>query len=157
VVEGLVAELCARGLRVGTVKATHHDVQPDPPGKDSRRHREAGGRETVLVGPTRWVLTHEGAEDPLAAAARMQGIDLVLVEGLRGAAVPKIEVVGAAAGGPEGSGARPVLARTDPDIFLVAADRDPGDLAVPVLPRAAFEALADQLLARLGLLGADPA
>ena len=141
----LVVELGNRGLRVGTIKATHHDVHPDPPGKDSRRHREAGAVETMLVGPHRWVLTHEGPSDPLGAAARMEGVDLVLVEGLRSATVPKVEVVGAHSD-------RPILARTDPDVFLVAADVDPGDLAVPVVPRNAVVAVADHLLARLGAL-----
>ena len=41
----LIPALTARGLRVSTIKHAHHDFDVDQPGKDSWRHREAGGRE----------------------------------------------------------------------------------------------------------------
>lgn len=139
-VERVVAELSRRGLRVATIKATHHDVEPDEPGKDSWRHRRAGAVETLLVGPNRWVLTHEGAEPCWQAMARLAHIDLVVVEGMRGAALPKIEVVA-----PDSR--RPVLASSDPDVHLVAADHVIEGLSVPVLARDDVSGVADALLA----------
>ncbi|MEZ6122705.1 MAG: molybdopterin-guanine dinucleotide biosynthesis protein B [Planctomycetaceae bacterium] len=38
----LVTELADRGLRVATVKHTHHHHELDTPGKDSHRHRQSG-------------------------------------------------------------------------------------------------------------------
>ncbi|MCA9266810.1 MAG: molybdopterin-guanine dinucleotide biosynthesis protein B, partial [Planctomycetales bacterium] len=38
----LVEELTSRGLRVGTIKHTHHRHELDTPGKDSYQHRTAG-------------------------------------------------------------------------------------------------------------------
>ena len=58
-VTAMVARLTARGLRVSTVKHTHHSVDLDRPGKDSWRHREAGAHEVLLVGAERWALLHE--------------------------------------------------------------------------------------------------
>ena len=143
-VERLVATLAARGLRVGTVKATHHDVEPDAAGKDSWRHRQAGAVETLLVGPRRWVLTHEGAQDCAQALARLSEVDLVVVEGLRGAALPKIEVAAPALD-------RPLLAGADPQVFLLAADAAPPGLTVPVRPRDDIAGIADAVIHRLGL------
>jgi molybdopterin-guanine dinucleotide biosynthesis protein B len=147
-VERLVAALTARGRRVATVKATHHDVDPDPPGKDSWRHRRAGAVETLLVGPRRWVLTREGGGDLAAGLARLGPADLVVIEGLRGASLPKVEVIA-----PDSE--RPVLARTDPDVFLVASDRALAGVEVTVLPRDSVEAIADRLEEHLGLAGIE--
>jgi molybdopterin-guanine dinucleotide biosynthesis protein B len=40
--EFLVAQLAARGLRVNVVKHSHHDIELEPPHKDSARLRMAG-------------------------------------------------------------------------------------------------------------------
>ena len=57
----LVDHLTARGFTVSTVKHAHHGVDPDQPGKDSRRHRDAGAREVMLATASRFVLFHEHA------------------------------------------------------------------------------------------------
>ena len=44
----LVEEFSLRGLRVGTIKHTHHDHELDTPGKDSHRHRSAGAAVVVI-------------------------------------------------------------------------------------------------------------
>jgi len=135
-VERLVAELTARGLAIGTIKATHHDIDPDPPGKDSWRHRRAGAVETLLIGPRRWVLTREGNQTAQEALARLGPVDLVVVEGLRGEQLPKIEVL-------DPGSSRPSLAGIDPQVVLVAADVDPGDPDVPWRHRDDIEGIAD--------------
>ena len=50
--ERLVAEFTGRGLKVSTLKHAHHTFDVDHPGKDSRRHREAGAHQ-VLFGTYR--------------------------------------------------------------------------------------------------------
>ena len=49
IVERLVRELTARGLTVSTVKHAHHATDVDRPGRDSHRHREAGGMGGPVV------------------------------------------------------------------------------------------------------------
>ncbi len=95
-IERLLPRLVANGLRVSVLKQSHHDIDLDTPGKDSWRHRQAGAHEVLLATPSRWMLVHElrGAPVPDLAAqlACLSPCDLVLVEGFRHAALPKLEV-----------------------------------------------------------------
>ncbi|MCC9003934.1 MAG: molybdopterin-guanine dinucleotide biosynthesis protein B, partial [Candidatus Competibacter sp.] len=93
----LIPRLRARGLTVSTLKHAHHDVDLDTPGKDTWRHREAGAHEVILATGRRWALLHElrgELEEPLPAEllARLQPVDLVLVEGWKTDAFPKLEI-----------------------------------------------------------------
>ncbi len=49
----VIARLSADGLRVGALKATHHDVQLDTPGKDSHTFADAGASTVVLAAASR--------------------------------------------------------------------------------------------------------
>lgn len=88
--------LTAQGLRVSTVKHAHHAFDVDVPGKDSWRHREAGATEVLVASGKRFALMHElrgDAEPPLAELLRkMSPVDLVIVEGFKSDAHPKVEV-----------------------------------------------------------------
>lgn len=95
--------LRAKGMRVSTIKHAHHALDLDRPGKDSFRHRDAGAEEVLLVGGQRWALLREepdGAPDPVALAARLAPVDLVLIEGFKNAALDKIEIHRPALGKP---------------------------------------------------------
>lgn len=46
---GLAAELRRRGLRVASLKHSHHEFEMDVPGKDSWRHFHEGGVEAVVI------------------------------------------------------------------------------------------------------------
>lgn len=92
----LAAELDRRGKRVMTLKHGHHAGELDVPGTDSWRHRVEGrAARTLLAGPHGRLLfeTAEDRYDPAALAREyLRGADIVLVEGYKRAAVPKIEV-----------------------------------------------------------------
>ena len=137
-IERLLPRLRGRGLRVSTVKHSHHRVDLDPPGKDSRRHRDAGAEEVLLVSRHRWALLREtpgsGPDDAPRLApllARMAPVDLVLVEGFGQAPGPRLEVVRAELAGLPAS--RP-LYLDDPAIAALATDRP-----VPGWPGPRFE------------------
>ncbi len=101
-IEKLLPELAARGLRVSTLKRTHHAIDLDQPGRDSFRHRAAGAFEVMLASSSRFALLRE-TQQPLGLVelvARMAPADLVLVEGFKMDALPKIEVYRAALGKP---------------------------------------------------------
>jgi molybdopterin-guanine dinucleotide biosynthesis protein MobB len=144
----LVEHFSASGLRISTVKHAHHSVDPDQPGKDSWRHRDAGAQEVMLATAKRFVLFHElrdMAEPPLdQLLARMAPVDLVIVEGFKRFPQPKIEAHRAVRG-------TPLLARDDPSIIAVASDELLTDLAVPVLALDDIAGIARLIASRLEL------
>jgi molybdopterin-guanine dinucleotide biosynthesis protein B len=139
-VERLIPQLRASGLTVSLVKHAHHDFDIDHSGKDSHRHRQAGCQEVLVTSAVRWALMHElrGAHELSidAALARLSPCDLVLVEGFKRAAIPKLEVYRASVG-------KSMLHPRDKSILAVATD-GPLTAALPVFdlddvaPIAAF-------------------
>ena len=111
--------LAARGLRVSTVKQAHHGFEVDTPGKDSWLHRQAGAAEVMVFSPLRWALMGElrGAAAPSLPEllGRLAPVDIVIVEGFKGEAHPRIEVYRAANG-------KPPLHPDDPGIVAIASD-----------------------------------
>ncbi|MEX1148217.1 MAG: molybdopterin-guanine dinucleotide biosynthesis protein B [Sphingomonadales bacterium] len=154
-VERLVTYFTARGVTVSTVKHAHHDFDVDQPGRDSFRHRGAGAHEVLVSSTGRFALMRElrGAPEPDLAALldRLSPVALVLVEGFKREAHPKIEVWRAAHG--EGQG---LIARSDPTVVAVAADVAsldvPGlDVPCPLLALDDTAAIAAFIAARVGI------
>lgn len=102
--ERLVQEITARGFTVSTVKHAHHSFDVDHAGKDSYRHRQAGAREVLLASRNRFALMHElsAESEPTLAEllVKLAPVDLVLVEGYKRDAHPKIEAHRAETGNP---------------------------------------------------------
>lgn len=148
--ERLVAEITRRGFSVSTIKHVHHDVDLDQAGKDSFRHREAGAHEVVLASAKRFALMreHRGPEPDLTdVLARLAPVDLVLVEGYKRDAHPKIEVFRTAAG-------HALIQPNDPLVRAVATDAiDLPTLTVPQLDLNNTAEVADFILAEVGLAG----
>lgn len=90
----LLPILRARGYRVGTVKHVGPEVEPDTPGKDTFRHREAGAARVLLYSPRLAALFWDHPGDPVEEyiARYMNDLDLVILEGFKSSAFPKIEV-----------------------------------------------------------------
>jgi molybdopterin-guanine dinucleotide biosynthesis protein B len=144
--ERLVAEISRRGFSVSTVKHVHHAVDLDQPGKDTFRHRSAGAREVVLASADRFALMveHRGPEPDLSAVlSRLAPVDLVLVEGYKRDAHPKIEVWREVTG-------HPLIQPGDPLVCAVATDAALS-LPVPVLNLDDTGAIADFILRETGL------
>src|SRR3990167_7731641 len=57
-IERLIPRLRANGIRIGTVKHTHHGFEMDRPGKDSWRHVQAGADAIAVISPERaaWIM-----------------------------------------------------------------------------------------------------
>jgi molybdopterin-guanine dinucleotide biosynthesis adapter protein len=136
----LIPALIARGLRVSTLKHAHHDFDILHPGTDPARLREAGANEVLASFPGRWALIHElrdDAEPPLPKLLeRMARVDLVLIEGFKREAHPKIEIYRQA-------NAKPPLHPEDPSIVAVAADIALPGLAIPVYHLDDIPGIAD--------------
>ena len=146
--ERLVAEFCARGLRVSTIKHAHHNTDVDQPGRDSFRHREAGATEVMLASPNRWALMHElrGDAEPTLAKllAKMSPADLILIEGYKREAHPKIEAF-------RHENGKPPLAERNDTIRAVASNTALTDLDLPVIDLDDTGAIADFIQKDLNL------
>jgi molybdopterin-guanine dinucleotide biosynthesis protein B len=138
-ITALIPEFISRGITVSTVKHAHHGFDIDRPGKDSWRHREAGAQEVMVASDRRWALMHEmrGAAEPSldALLQQLSPVDLVLVEGFKRHAHPKIEVYRRVLG-------KPLLHLEDPDVIAIAADDRSPEFSVPFLPLSDAAAIA---------------
>lgn len=145
--ERLVAEITGRGLTVSTIKHAHHATDVDHEGRDSYRHRQAGAGQVLVASPVRWALMTElrGAAEPALEdlLARMDPVDLILIEGYKSAPHPKVEAHRAQTG-------RPLLAHENQTVRAVASDVRP-DVAVPVFDLNDTAVIADFILAEVGL------
>ena len=87
-----------KGFNLGIVKHAHHNFDTDQPGKDSYELRKAGAKNMLVSSSKRWALINEHYDDAEATLAELvyiitrQRLDIVLVEGFKNEAFPKIEL-----------------------------------------------------------------
>ena len=93
----LIHEFENRGLTVATIKHAHCQIEVDDPGRDSHRHRMAGARQVIVASPDRWAVICELHDQPEPSLndflAKLNPVDLVLVEGYKYDPHPKLQVV----------------------------------------------------------------
>lgn len=140
-IERVLPQLTVRGVHVAVIKHTHHDFDMDRPGKDSWRVREAGAAAVLLSSDHRTALLTEHRDTPPtlnALIAQLPPCDLVLVEGYKREAIPKLEVHRAETG-------KPWLFPDDPHILAVASDvAAPNDF--PCIDLNAISQITDLIL-----------
>jgi molybdopterin-guanine dinucleotide biosynthesis protein B len=124
----LLPILADQGLRLATIKHSHHKVRLTTPEMES--DFAAGAHECLVAGPERFLLvkafaeeTEHGLEDLLA---RLRDVDLVLIEGFKTYPHPKIEVYRSELG-------KPLWCLSDPHVAAVATDDPFLPLPVPRL------------------------
>jgi molybdopterin-guanine dinucleotide biosynthesis protein B len=120
----LLPILRAGGLEIALIKHAHHDFDIDHPGKDSYVLRQAGASQVLVASSRRMALLVENPPDREIApvlselVARIDPLrtGLILVEGFKKEAIPKIEIHRPQLG-------KPLLCTEDPNIIAVATDR----------------------------------
>jgi len=139
--EKLVSALTAQGLRIATIKHSHHQPEMDRPGKDSWRHKQAGASTSLLVGPEKMLMVSDVDENlnPQLLTARLfTDYDLVLVEGYASVQGPKIEVLRA-------ERSQTLRCRSD-ELIAVATDIADLQVDVPILNLNDTEAIMNHIL-----------
>lgn len=147
----VIPVLTSQGLRVSTLKHAHHAFDIDQPGKDSHTHRLAGATEVLISSANRFALVHELRGEPEwrlhALLEKLAAVDLVLVEGFKREALPKLEVFRNAVG-------KPLLHPNDPQIVAIASDLALPAAQVPVVSLDNIDLIADILLKHAAPLAA---
>jgi molybdopterin-guanine dinucleotide biosynthesis protein MobB len=93
--EKVIARLKERGYRVGVIKHDAHRFDIDHPGKDSHRLTLAGADTMLILSPEKLALVKTHAAAPPIAeilATYFTDVDIVLTEGFKMGAMPKIEL-----------------------------------------------------------------
>jgi molybdopterin-guanine dinucleotide biosynthesis adapter protein len=146
-IEQLIPRFVMEGFSVSLIKHAHHEFDIDVPGKDSYRHRHAGCKEVLVTSDLRWVLMHElrGAPEPTLEEqiAHLSPVDLLLIEGWKWQAMPKLEIYRAA-------NAKPLLYPDDEHIIAVASDVTV-DTALPRFGIDDHDRIAEFVLKSTGL------
>ena len=117
----IIPLLKQQGLRIALIKHSHHNFQIDQPGKDSFRLREAGATPVMLISShsraiiTEFASVQEPKLDDQLKLFDQAELDLILVEGFKSEAFPKIELHRAIMN-------KPLLYPNDPNIIAIASD-----------------------------------
>ena len=144
-IEQLIPLLIEQGLRIALVKHSHHDIEMDKPGKDSYRLRKAGASQVVLAGTHRSICFHEHQQahdsqlSEQLALLNTDCLDLVLVEGYRDQAFPKIELHRSVLG-------KPFLYPNDPDIIALVCDQYVDVIDLPLFDFTQLQSMVSFIL-----------
>ena len=154
----IIPMLTEHGLRIGLIKHSHHNFQIDQPGKDSYRLRQAGAEQVVLAARSRTAVIIENpqaTQEPKLADQYQHldcsHLDLILVEGFKREAIPKIEVYRSGLG-------HPYLYPNDTHIIALVTDTSPAQqISIPVLdinqPRKVADFILNAWLPNASLTG----
>ncbi|HCG7093406.1 TPA: bifunctional molybdopterin-guanine dinucleotide biosynthesis adaptor protein MobB/molybdopterin molybdotransferase MoeA [Vibrio parahaemolyticus] len=142
--EALLPKLTEAGLRIGMLKHAHHNFDVDKPGKDSYRLRKAGASQMLIASRNRFALMTETPEaeaefEYLLTRFDEDKLDVVLVEGCKNIAFPKIELHREEVG-------KPWLFPHDENIIAIASDSAELDSELPQMNINDLDAIAQFVL-----------
>lgn len=92
----LINEFIKEGYAVSVIKHDGHDYVMDHEGTDTFRFRSAGAGLSAIFSPTQFSMNCQreiAAEELLALVEKSQKSDIIIIEGLKQAPYPKVEVV----------------------------------------------------------------
>lgn len=90
----LIPAFAKRGLKVAVIKHDGHEFDGDVPGTDTYRHAEAGAYGTAVYSKNKFmILKQENEVTEKKLQSFFPEADLILLEGLKQSAYPKVEVL----------------------------------------------------------------
>lgn len=146
----LIREFVDRGFVLSVLKHAHESFDVDHPGRDSFKMREAGASQVILSSPRRFAVMRELGDAPEMTfeelLAHAGPCDLVLVEGYKREAYPKIEIRR------DGAASREPLSGAVPGVVAIVSDRPEDETeALPVFPIGDTGRIVDFTIEVLGL------
>jgi molybdopterin-guanine dinucleotide biosynthesis protein B len=118
-IEKLLPFLTREGVRTGVIKHHGHEFDPDVPGTDTYRFFHNGAIGTVITDDDNFMLVKRGPVDDQTLIGYFEEADLILLEGYKRSAWPKIEMM------------RHIKEPDCDPATLVAVVSDDADCAVP--------------------------
>ena len=145
----LISEFSARSYKVAAVKHASHGFDVDHPGRDSYLFRKAGAREIAVVSATRVAIMQElrGEVEPSLdeVLARLEGSELILIEGFKAHDHPKIEARR------RDSASTDPIAGAAPGVVAIAADHPTEAGGLPLFGLDDIKPIADFIARYTGL------
>ena len=142
----LLPVLKAKNLRIAVIKHAHHKFDIDKPGKDSYELRKAGATPMLISSSRRIAIMIDKEEETepdledLLSYINPEKVDLVLVEGFKQWAFPKIELHRPSTG-------KSLLFPDDKNIIAIAHDETLSTQAdIPVMDINNTEQIAEFVL-----------
>lgn len=135
--EKLIPRLTDKGLRVAVIKHDGHGFRMDTPGKDTWRLSAAGAVCTAITGPNGWAILSPEDIGFETLRQKLPPVDLILCEGKKYAAYPKLEVHRRATGKP--------FITHDPTLLAAVTD-EPVDTDAPQLGLDDIDACTELIL-----------
>ena len=118
----LIPILTRDGIKLSVIKHAHHNFDIDHEGKDSYELRQAGASQMLISSSRRWALMSELDEhEPELSLTQLiekidhSNTDLILVEGFKKEAIPKIELHRPSLG-------HPLMCINDNNVIAIATD-----------------------------------
>ena len=131
--KNIIPLLKKENYKIGVLKHAHHAFDVDQKGKDSYELRKSGASHMLITSNQRWALLVENKtnEEPdvneYIKKLENEDIDLILIEGFKKTAIPKIELHRPSLG-------YPLLCTDDDNIIAIATDDEiKGDINIPIL------------------------
>ena len=114
--EKLISEMKRRGFRIGIIKHDSHGFEMDHPGKDTWRHAKAGADVVCIASKEKFAMIKrtESEMTLTEVVARIDGVDVIFVEGYRDQGYRLVEIF-------RSDGATPPLGQS-PELFAVVSD-----------------------------------
>ncbi|HIF51281.1 MAG TPA: molybdopterin-guanine dinucleotide biosynthesis protein B [Thiotrichaceae bacterium] len=143
----IIPLLKKRGFEVGVIKHAHHTFEIDQPGKDSFEIRKAGASQMLISSKTRWALMVEQEKEKqekrleeYIAQLDQDKLDIILVEGFKSEAIPKIELH-------RPSLNHPLIYEDDDSVIAVATDAPLNNkTTLPILDLNNHKAITDFII-----------
>ncbi len=90
----LVTELTGCGYRVAVIKHDGHEFEPDVPGTDTWKLRQAGAYGTAIFSGNQWMVAKQESHiDEVQLMKYFPEADYILLEGFKYSDYPKFELV----------------------------------------------------------------
>ena len=134
-IEKVIRSLKNRGLRIAVIKHDGHRFEIDHEGKDSRRFSEAGADISIISSAEQTAVVEKRSLSFTQVAAKVQDVDLILVEGYKNEPLTQIGLCRKASG----KGFTAPLDR----YLAVVTDLECEELNTGAIPRFGFDEIEE--------------